>query len=75
MDVITQIFVLFFGVGAVFLVGLKTDKKRWGYILGICGQPFWFYQFITHEQYWLIGIGILYTISWINGIRNYWCKK
>lgn len=73
MDLISQVCVFLFGVSAIFVVGMKNERtRRWGYILGLAAQPFWYYTFITNGQYILVGVNIAYTFSWINGVRNHW---
>jgi hypothetical protein len=38
-DIIAQVWIVCFGCSAVWLVGRLEKWKRWGYILGLCGQP------------------------------------
>mgnify|MGYP000957940966 CR=1 FL=1 len=75
MNTLSQIFIFTFGVTAIWLVGRKEKWKRWGYIFGLCGQPFWMYQFITHQQWGMFLMTAFYTYSWAMGIYNYWIKK
>ena len=73
LDIICQVAVLIFGVGAVWVVGWKDPyKRRYGYILGLCSQPFWCYTFYVNEQWILLGVTAFYTWSWVNGLRNHW---
>jgi hypothetical protein len=74
LDSISQIGIIIFGCSAIWLVGRKEHWKRWGYILGLCSQPFWFYTSITHEQYGVVLVSCWYTYSWAQGIWNYWIK-
>ena len=75
-DLMSQIAVFVFGVGAVLVVGMRRPSiRRWGYVLGLCSQPFWYYTFIAHEQYILVLCAIAYTVSWAVGFRNYWLLK
>jgi len=75
MDIISQVFVMIFGASAIWLVGRKEDWRRWGYILGLCGQPFWIYSFISNHQYGMLIMTLFYTYSWSMGIYNFWIKK
>ncbi len=71
---LSQAGIVIFGASAVYLVG-RTDKwKRWGYVLGLCAQPFWFYTTWQAEQWGIFAISIWYAYSWANGIYNYWIK-
>ncbi len=74
MNILSQICVMIFGASAIWLVGRKEDWRRWGYIFGLCGQPFWIYSFITNQQYGMLIMTIFYTYSWSMGIYNYWIK-
>jgi nicotinamide riboside transporter PnuC len=69
-----QIAILIFGASSIWLVSRKEQWKRWGYILGLCGQPFWFYLTITTNQWGMFILTLFYTYSWIQGIYNYWIK-
>jgi hypothetical protein len=71
---IAQIAIMVFGSLAIYLVS-RTDKyQRWGYIMGLLGQPFWMYVTYTSEQWGILIMSIVYTYSWCNGIWNYWIK-
>ncbi len=72
---ISQFGIAIFGAAAVYLVSRKDHWKRWGYILGICAQPFWFYSAWKAKQWGIFLLAFWYTYSWLNGIYNYWIKK
>lgn len=71
----SQIMLFVCGCSAIWLVARKEDWKRWGYIVGLCGQPFWFYTTITSEQWGMFALTLFYTYSWGMGIYNYWIKS
>ena len=75
MNIISQIAVFIFGGGAIWLVGRKEHWRRWGYILGLLGQPFWVYSFLANKQYGMLAMTAFYTYSWAMGIYNYWILK
>ncbi|GGD45268.1 hypothetical protein GCM10011514_06630 [Emticicia aquatilis] len=72
---ISQILIMIFGSLAIWFVGRKEHWKRWGYIFGILGQPFWIYTAINNEQWGILAMTFFYTYSWSMGIYNYWIKK
>tara|TARA_B100002049_G_scaffold38583_1_gene25673 strand:+ start:4127 stop:4462 length:336 start_codon:yes stop_codon:yes gene_type:complete len=72
---IAQIAIMILGSAAIWFVGRKEQWKRWGYILGLIGQPFWFYTAYTNEQWGILIMCLFYTYSWVQGIYNYWIKK
>lgn len=75
MDSLSQIAIMIFGPTAIFLVGRKEKWRRWGYIFGLAGQPFWIYSFISHKQWGMLAMTAFYTFSWAMGIYNFWIKK
>lgn len=65
-----------FGVTAVWLSQDSLEKRRkYAPIFGLCSQPFWFYSSYVAEQWGILFLSVLYTWSWIKGIRNYWFSK
>lgn len=72
---IDQIGITIFGCSAIWLVGRKEHWKRWGYILGMCSQPFWLWAAVKAEQWGIVLLTFWYTYSWGQGIWNYWIKK
>ncbi|WP_027064581.1 hypothetical protein [Maribacter sp. Hel_I_7] len=71
---IAQIGIMIFGASAIWFVGRKESWKRWGYILGLLGQPFWIYSSVVNEQWGILIMTLFYTYSWSQGIYNYWIK-
>jgi hypothetical protein len=72
---LSQIGIMIFGASAIWFVGRKEHWRRWGYILGMCGQPFWIYTSIKNEQYGVLVMTLFYLYSWGTGVYNYWIKK
>lgn len=70
-----QIFIFIFGASGIWFVSRIEHWKRWGYILGMCGQPFWFYSAWNNEQWGIFLLSCFYTYSWGQGIWNYWIKN
>ena len=75
MDIISQIGIALFGASAIWFVGRTEKWKRWGYILGMCSQPFWIYTCFHNRQWGILILTIFYTYSWGQGIYNYWLKR
>lgn len=75
LDYFCQVMVVFTGVTAVYLVGLKDKRKRWGYVFGLLSAPFWYYTLIYHSQWIIVIVHTCYTVSWYNGFKNYWLKN
>lgn len=72
---ISQIIIALTSGGAIWFTTRKETWSRWGYILGLLGQPFWFYETYTNDQWGLFALTVFYTYSWCQGIYNYWIKN
>jgi hypothetical protein len=60
---------------SVALLSMKGRVRRWGYTVGLAGQPFWFWMCYNTEQWVLLGMSIIYTAIWINGFRNHFMHQ
>lgn len=71
---IPQLGAVLLGGLAIWFVGRRESWRRWGYILGLCGQPFWLWTTIAHEQYAIAAMCLWYAYSWAQGVWNYWIR-
>ncbi|MCD4704993.1 nicotinamide mononucleotide transporter family protein [bacterium] len=71
-NLISQIGISFFGVSAIILV---AKKNKWGFILGLMSQPFWFITSYINKQWGVFFLSIIYTFSWCLGIYEWFGKK
>jgi hypothetical protein len=53
----------------------RENLKKYASILGLIGQPFWFYATFKAEQWGIFGLCFFYTYSWSIGFKNNWIKK
>jgi hypothetical protein len=73
---IEQVGIVLTGVTAVWLTQDKRQSwRRWACIFGLVGQPFWFYAAWSAEQWGIFFVCILYTLSWLRGIKNNWLSN
>jgi len=72
LDTIAQIGMFGFGVAAIILV---ARKNRWGFVLGLMSQPFFFITSYVNQQWGLFLLSIIYTGSWVYGIHEWFFKK
>ncbi len=63
------------GSTSIWLVSRTEKWSRWGYIIGLMSQPFWFYNSYINEQWGILLMSCFYTYSWSQGVYNYWIKK
>ncbi|MDO8655330.1 MAG: nicotinamide mononucleotide transporter [bacterium] len=71
-DIISQIGIATLGVAAIILV---AKKNRWGFVLGLLSQPFWFITSFINEQWGIFFLSIIYMGSWILGIYEWFFKN
>jgi hypothetical protein len=74
MENISQIGIIIFGASAIWFVSRREKWRRWGYLLGILSQPFWFISAYQSKQWGIFLLSVWYTYSWTQGIWNYWIK-
>lgn len=72
---IAQIGIMIFGASAIWFVGRKENWRRWGYILGLCSQPFWVWTAYQNEQWGILLMTFFYAYSWAQGVWNFWIEN
>lgn len=61
---------------AIWLVSHRSPSvRRWGYIAGLAGQPFWLFTTWQHEQWGLVALSIWYTWAWSRGVLNFCIRE
>lgn len=70
-----EVGILFFGCSAIWFVGRrKPSIRRWGYIMGLCAQPFWLVMLFSSGRYFACIMSLFYAVSWGLGVWNFWIK-
>jgi hypothetical protein len=72
--IIPQLGIFVFGCSAVWLIGRPESWRRWGYILGLSSQPFWFYMSFKQGEWGVFILNCLYAYSWAQGVWFHWIK-
>jgi nicotinamide riboside transporter PnuC len=65
LDTIAQFGMLILGVAAIMLI---ARKNKYGFVVGLLSQPFFFITSVINEQPGLFLLSFFYTASWIYGI-------
>lgn len=74
-QLIVQAAIFVLSGAAIWLVGgVSVTAKRWGYLLGLAGQPFWAYSAWRGEQWGILLLTAWYTVAWARGLKNH-CVK
>jgi len=71
-DNISQIAITILGPTAIILV---ARKNKWGFVIGLMSQPFWFITSIANEQWGVFFVSLIYTCSWALGIYEWYFKE
>lgn len=74
-SLVCQFAIMLCGASSVWLMSRREHWRRWGYIIGLVAQPFWFIETISKGQYLIALISCWYTYSWAMGVWNYWIKS
>ncbi len=45
--------------------------RRWACVVGLIGQPFWFYSTITAGQWGTFAVTVGYTVAYLRGIWHF----
>lgn len=67
--------ILLFGCSAVLLLGIPDSWekwrqwKKWAPLLGLCGQPFWYWATWNDPRWGIRFVTVAFTLSWLNGVR------
>ena len=60
---------IFMGPVGAMLLG---SGNRWGFVIGLATQPFWFYTSFRHRQWGIFIASIFYAVGWAIGVyRNF----
>jgi len=65
---LVQLGILVFGCSSIWIVGRPEHWRRFGYILGLLSQPFWFYMAIKTGQWGVFTLSLFYSYSWAQGV-------
>lgn len=71
-DFIAQAGILIFGLSGTFLI---TRKNKWGFVLALAAQPFWFLTAYLNDQWGVFFNSLVYTSLWIYGLYNWFWKN
>ena len=75
LDIVAQYIIMILGPMAVWVVGWKNKYRRWGYLIGLAAQPFWFITLAYNHQWPVFAAALVYTFAWLIGTWNFWIKR
>jgi nicotinamide riboside transporter PnuC len=71
-ETISQIAIFILGSLAIILV---ARKNKWGFVIGLISQPFWFITSYNSKQWGIFFVSFIYAISWCYGIYEWFFKE
>lgn len=71
-DAIAQIAIVILGTSSIILV---ARKNKWGFVLGLLAQPFWYITSYLNQQWGVFFVAIIYTISWSYGVYEWFFRS
>ena len=72
---VAEVMIFVLGSGAVFLLNLNNRWSRWGAIIGLLSEPFWFLSAYASNSWGIFAVSFIYTFSYICGVYNFWFRK
>jgi len=66
-----QIIITICGISSIWLVGRKENWRKYGYVIGLVAQPFWFIWAYQTESWGILIMSIFYAYSWAQGVYNH----
>lgn len=71
-DLISQVAIVILGTSSIILL---AKKNKWGFVLGLAAQPFWYITAFVNQQWGVFLVSFVYTASWLFGIYEWFFKK
>lgn len=64
-----QVAIVFCSASSIYF--LSGKRARWvGFVLGLCGQPFWFYTSFVNRQWGVLLLSLWFTFCHARGFVN-----
>ncbi len=70
---IDQLAIMLTGVISAWVLNAPTERvRRWGCIIGLIGQPAWFWSTWSHAQWGMFAVTVGYTAAFMRGVWSLW---
>jgi hypothetical protein len=70
LDRVLQVVIAVLSLSAMFLITSTSPYARWGFVIGMASQPFWFLATWRARQHGMFVCAIFYTGAWAQGIAT-----
>lgn len=71
VDGVSQVGLTILSVAAIILV---ARKNKWGFVVGLASEPFWFATSYINKQWGVFLLSIVYSGTWAYGIYQWFYK-
>jgi hypothetical protein len=72
---IDQLVIALTGVISAWVLNSPTERvRRWGCIIGLIGQYFWFQSTWSHAQWSMFAVTVGYTVAFMRGFWVLWLR-
>lgn len=75
LDQISQYTILILGPLAIWILARKDQYARYGFIIGLASQPFWFYTLTYNRQWPILIVSIVYAVAFAKGVYNNFIRR
>jgi len=70
-----QLAIMLTGVISAWVLNAPTERvRRWGCIIGLIGQPAWFWSTWSHAQWGMLAVTVGYTAAFLRGVWVMWVR-
>lgn len=64
--------ILLLSSAAMWVLAMPAPANRWGFVIGLAAQPFWFIATWRARQWGMFANTFIYTAALLVGLRNHW---
>jgi hypothetical protein len=68
LEIVCQTMIFICGAGSIYLLSRNDKYSKYGMVLGLVSQPFWYITAYLTNSYGIFAVNLVYTMSYINGI-------
>ena len=74
MKGLVQMAIVIFSCSGYWFVSRPEPWRRWGFVLGLVGQPFWVWMALESGLWSVLAVSAWITYTHLQGIYFYWIK-
>lgn len=75
IEAVAQALIALTSLAAMWMVTRGESWSKWGFVVGLAGQPFWLYSTFVSAQFGMFIVSALYTWFWAQSIWEEWFSK